>query len=125
MIGGVHRQHDGSLRTLAWDLGITVFDSSTANTDEMASLCFLEFTPGVHRIGCLEGWSSKESTKFLQLRIAWLIRGSQMDYCISTLQISAMSREGFSSSRQARGRFAWRGFTNDVLGDMEECTTWQ
>jgi hypothetical protein len=75
------------------------------------------------RIGCLEEWSSEELTKFMQLMIAWLIRVSQVDYCISTLQISAMSRECFTSSRQARERFAWRGFMDDVLGDMGECMT--
>jgi hypothetical protein len=34
-----------------------------------------------------------------------------------------MRRECFTSSRQAQERFAWRGFTNNVLGDMGECMT--
>jgi hypothetical protein len=73
----------------------------------------------------VEEWSSEELTEFVQLMISWLIRGSQGDFCVSTMQISAMSRECFTSSRQARERFAWRGFVDDVLGDMGECTTCQ
>jgi hypothetical protein len=86
---------------------------------------FPEFTLGMLRIGCSEEWSSEELIEFTQLMIAWLTRGSQVDSCISTLQISAMSRECFTSSRQARERFAWRGFMDDVGGDMGECTTCQ
>jgi hypothetical protein len=57
-----------------------------------------------------------------------------MDYCVSTLQISAMSRGCFTSYRLVwdpidfttyRKRFAWRDFADNVLGDMEECTTCQ
>jgi hypothetical protein len=76
-----------------------VFDSSTVDTDEMASFRFPEFTLGMLRIGCLEEWSSEELTEFMQLMIAWLIRGSQVDSCVSTLQISAMSRGCFTSYR--------------------------
>jgi hypothetical protein len=103
----------------------------------MASLRFPEFTPGVHRIGCLEEWSSEESTKFLQLRIAWLIRGSQVGSCVSTLQINAMGRGCFTSYRlvwdpgdfttyrKIRERFTWRDFADIVLGHMGECMTCQ
>jgi hypothetical protein len=42
-----------------------VFDNLTTDTDEMVSLRFPKFTPGVHRIGFLEEWSSEESTEFL------------------------------------------------------------
>jgi hypothetical protein len=48
------------------------------------------------RIGFLE-WSSKELTKFMQLMIAWLVRGSQVDSCVTTLHISAMNRGCFTS----------------------------
>jgi hypothetical protein len=65
MIIGVQRQHDGSSWSLTWDPGIIVFDSLKTDTNEMASFHFSEFTPQVHRIGCLEEWSSKESTEFL------------------------------------------------------------
>jgi hypothetical protein len=64
----------------------------------------------------LEEWSSEESIEFTQLMIVWFTRGSQVDYCISTLQISAMSRECFTSSRQARERFTGRGFTGRCVG---------
>jgi hypothetical protein len=128
MIRGVQHQHDGSSWRLAWDPGITVFDSSTTDTDEMASFHFLEFTLGMHRIGCLEEWSSEELTEFLQLRISWLIRGSQVGSCVSTLQISAMGRGCFTSYRlvwdpgdfttyrKIRERFAWRDFCRRCVG---------
>jgi hypothetical protein len=61
-----------------------VFDSSTTDTDEMVSFRFPEFTLGMLRFGCLEEWSSEELTEFVQLLIAWLIRGSQVDSCVST-----------------------------------------
>jgi len=48
-----------------------------------------------------------------------------VDYSISTLQISAMRREFFTSSEKARERITWRGFLNDVLGDMGECMNFQ
>jgi hypothetical protein len=85
----------------------------------------------------MEEWSSEELTKFVQLMIAWLIRGSQEDSCVSPLQISAMSRGCFTSYRlawdpgdfttygQVRERFTWRDFADDMLGDMGECTTCQ
>jgi hypothetical protein len=58
---------------------------------------FPEFTLGMLRIGCSEEWSSKELIEFTQLMTAWLTRGSQVDSCISTLQISAMSYVGYDS----------------------------
>jgi hypothetical protein len=124
MIRGVLRQHDGSSRRLAWYLGTAVFDNLAVDIDEMASLHFLEFTLEMLRIGCLEEWSSDELTKFVQLMIAWLTRGSQGDSCVTILQVDAMSRECLTSSKQARERFAWRGFADDVGGDMGECTIW-
>jgi hypothetical protein len=69
--------------------------------------------------------------------ISWLIRGSQVVSCVSTLHISAMSRRCFTSYRlvwdpgdfttyrQVRERFTWRDFVDDVLGDMGECMTCQ
>jgi hypothetical protein len=72
---------------------IAEFDSSASHTDEMASFRLSEFTLEMLRIGCVEEWSSKELTEFVQLMIVWLIRGSQGDFCVSTMQISAMSRE--------------------------------
>jgi hypothetical protein len=74
-----------------------VFDNSTTNRDEITSLCFLKFTLGVHGIGCLEKRSYEELTKFIQLMIAWLIRGNQVGSCVSTLQISVMGRGLFTS----------------------------
>lgn len=65
MTKGVQHQHDGSSRRLAWDPGITMFDSSIVDTNEMASFHFSEFTGGVHRIGCLEERPSEELTQFL------------------------------------------------------------
>jgi hypothetical protein len=67
-----------------------VFDNSTVDKDEMASSHFPEFTLEMLRIGCLEQGSSEELTEFVRLMIALLIRGSQMDSCVTTLQISAM-----------------------------------
>jgi hypothetical protein len=92
MTRGVRGHHDGSSWRLAWDLGTIEFDKSTFNTDEMASFCFPEFTLEMLRIGCMEEWSSEELTEFVQLTIVWLIRGSQGDFCVSIVQISAMSR---------------------------------
>jgi hypothetical protein len=60
VIGGMHHQHDGSSRRLAWDLEIVVVDRSTVNTDGTASLRSPEFTLGVRRISSLEEQSSKE-----------------------------------------------------------------
>jgi hypothetical protein len=77
------------------------------------------------RIGYSKGWSFEELIEFTQLVIVWLTRGSQVDSCVSTLQIDAMSRECLTSSRRGRERFAWRGFVDDVGGDMRECTTYQ
>jgi hypothetical protein len=53
-----------------------MFDNSVVDADEMASFHFLEFTLEMLRIGCMEEWSSEELTKFVQLMISWLIRGS-------------------------------------------------
>jgi hypothetical protein len=66
------------------------------------------------------GWSEP-----LQYLIDLLIGGLQEVSCSSTLQISTMSRECFTSSRKARDRFAGRGFADNVGGDMGECTTCQ
>jgi hypothetical protein len=53
-----------------------------------------------------------------------------VDSCVSTLQISAMSRGCFTSYslvwytghfttyRRVQGRFAWREFADNVLGDF-------
>jgi hypothetical protein len=86
---------------------------------------FLEFTVGMLRIGYSKGWSFEELIEFTQLVIVWLTRGSQVDSCVSTLHIDAMSRECLTSSRRGRERFAWRGFMDDVGGDMRKCTTYQ
>ena len=92
MARGVQGQHDGSSWRLSWDLGTIEFDKSTFNTDEMASFCFPEFTLEMLMIGCMEEWYSEELTEFVQLTIVWLIRGSQGDFCVSIVKISAMSR---------------------------------
>ena len=104
-----------------------MFENSIADADEMAIFLFLEFTVEIIRIGCMEEWSSKELTEFVQLMIAWVIRGSQRDSCVSTWQIRAMSRGCFTSYRLVwdpgnfttyrliQDRFTWGGFTNDVL----------
>jgi hypothetical protein len=47
----------------------------------------------------LEEWSSKELVEFMQLMIAWIIRSSQVDIGICTLQTSVMSRGCFMSYR--------------------------
>jgi hypothetical protein len=131
VIKGMHHQHEDSPRRLAWDPEIVVVDRTTAGIRGIVSLHSPEFTPSVLRIGCLGEWSPEELTEFMQLMIGWLIRGNQMDYCVSTLQISAMSRGCFTSYSPIRDpgdfttyeqRFAWRDFVNDALGDME-CTT--
>jgi hypothetical protein len=49
----------------------------------------------------LEEWSSEELTESMQLMISWLIRSSQVDSCIITLQTSAMSRGCFTSYKLA------------------------
>jgi hypothetical protein len=126
MIRVVQRQHGGSFLGLVWDPGITLFDSSTTIREESTNFDFPEFTFGRLRSGCLEEWSSEELTEFMQLMIAWLIRSSQVDSCISTLQTSAMSRGCFTSYRLVWDPgdfttygilvFAWRDFADDVLG---------
>jgi hypothetical protein len=117
---------------LAWDPGTAVLDSSTADTDEMASFLFPEFTLGMLRIGCLEEWSFEELIEFMQLMIVWFIKGSQVNYCVITLQISAMSKgcstsyglvwdpNDFTTYRQVQERFAWREFVDNVLGDFPD-----
>jgi hypothetical protein len=84
MIGGVQCRYGGSSQRLAWDPVTVVFDNSMTDTDEMVSFRFSEFTLGMLRFSCLEEWSSKELTEFVQLLIAWLIRGSQVDSCVGT-----------------------------------------
>jgi hypothetical protein len=64
------------------------------------------------------GW-----TEPLLYLIHLLIGGLQKVSCISTLYINTMSIECFTSSGQARYRFSWRGFIDDVGGDMGECMT--
>jgi hypothetical protein len=76
-----------------------MFDNSTTDTDEMVDSHFLEFTLEMLMIGCLDEWSSEQLTEFVKLMIVWLIRGSQTDSCVSTLHISAMNKECFTSSR--------------------------
>jgi hypothetical protein len=99
MIEGLEQHHDSSSRRLAWDPGPAMFDSSTINTDGIAIFRVPKCTPRMLRIGCLGEWSPEELTEFMQLMIAWLIRDSQMDYCVSTLQISATSRVCFTLPR--------------------------
>jgi hypothetical protein len=99
-----------------------MFDNSTTDRDDMTSFRFQEFTLDILRIGYMEEWHSKELIEFVQLMISWLIKGSREDFCVSTMHIIAMSRECFTSSRQAQETFAWRGFVHDVGGDMGECT---
>jgi len=109
-----------------------VFDSSTDDTDEMVSFLFPEFTLGMLRFSCLEEWFSEELIKFVQLLIPWLMRGSQVDSCVSTSQIRAMSRGCFTSYmlvwdlgdfttyRSVLEMFAWRDFAEDVLVDFPD-----
>jgi hypothetical protein len=99
MIRVVQHQHGGTFPGLVWDPGITLFDSSTTIREESTDFDFPEFTFGRLRSGFLEEWSSEELTEFMQLMISWLIRSSQVDSCISTLQTSAMSRGCFTSYR--------------------------
>jgi hypothetical protein len=77
-----------------WDY---MLDSSTTIREESTDFDFPEFTFGRLRSGCLEEWSSEELTEFMQLMISWLIRGSQVDSCIGSLQTSVMSRGCFMS----------------------------
>jgi hypothetical protein len=97
MVRGVQCHHDGYSWRLAWDHRIAVFDSSATDTNEMVNFHFLAFTFGMLRIGCLKECSYENLTKFMQLMIAWLIRGNQVDSCVITLQIIAMSRGCFKS----------------------------
>jgi hypothetical protein len=76
VIGGMHHQHEDSPLRLAWDPEIAIVDRTTTDTCGIVSLCTLDFTPGVRRIGRLEERSPEESTAFQQLMIAWLTRGS-------------------------------------------------
>jgi len=69
--------------------------------------------------------------------ILWLIKGILVDSCVITLQINVMSRGCFTSYmlvwdpgdfttyRMVQERFSWRDFVDYVLGDMEECMTYQ
>jgi hypothetical protein len=76
----------------------------------------------------LEEWSSEELTKFMQVMISWLIRSSQVDSCISTLQTSAMSRGCFMSYMLVwdpddftiYGVLVFRDFADDMLGDCPD-----
>jgi hypothetical protein len=95
MIRWMQCQHEGSSQRLAWDPRTAVFDNSAVDrldTDEMANFRLPEINLGMLRIGCLEEWSSRELIEFMQGMNVWLIRGSQIDYCTSTLRIGTMSR---------------------------------
>jgi len=56
-------------------------------------------------------------TNIFEVVIGWV------DSCINTLHISVRNTECFTSSRKAQERFAWRGFMDNVGGDMRKCTT--
>jgi hypothetical protein len=47
-------------------------------------------------VGMLREGSSKNWIEFTQFIISWLTKGIQVDSCVSTLQISAMSRDCFT-----------------------------
>ena len=127
MIRRVQCRYGGSSQRLAWDPVTAVFASSTTDTDEMVSFCFPKFTLAMLRVSCLEEWSSEELTELVQLLIAWLIRGSQVDSCVGTLQIRAMSGGCFTSyrlvwdpgpfttCRLVRDIFTWRDFVDNML----------
>jgi hypothetical protein len=69
---------------------------------------------------------------FMQPMISWLIRGSQVDSCIASLQTSAMSRACLMSYKLVwnPGDFtiyrvlmsAQRDFVDDILGDFPDDT---
>jgi hypothetical protein len=58
----------------------------------MAIFKILNFTLGMFRFGLLKESSSEELTKFVQLLIAFLVKGIQVDYGVSTSHIRIMSR---------------------------------
>jgi hypothetical protein len=96
--------------------------------EESINFDFPEFTFGRLRSGCLEEWSFEELTTFMQLMISWLIRGSQVDSCIGSLQTSVMSRGCFMSYKLVwdLGDFTFYGVlvsrdsVDDMLGDCPD-----
>jgi hypothetical protein len=71
----VQSEHGGQAIMIG---GTIVFDNLAVNTYEIASFRFLYFTAGMFMCGCLEEWSFEELNFFLQLLIAWIIRGNHM-----------------------------------------------
>jgi hypothetical protein len=125
MIRVVQHQHGGFLLRLAWDPRTSWVDSLVVGTDGRVNFYYQEYISIGNWTGFLRGRFYVGWTEPLQYLIDLLIGGLQEVSCISTLQISTMSRECFTSSKQARDRFTWRGFADDVGGDMGECTTCQ
>jgi hypothetical protein len=70
MFGVVQRQHGGSFMILAWDLGITLFDSLASNRGERASPYFQECSLIVHWVGSLEDPFYEGLIGFLQYVIS-------------------------------------------------------
>ena len=85
--------------------------------EERANLRFWEFFRGMSRFG---GMTEQSFEEFVQLMIAWLIRGIQMDFCVRTRQIGTLGRgcstsyklvgelREFTFHRQVQGRFTLR-----------------
>jgi hypothetical protein len=65
MIRVAQHQHGGSFMRLAWDLGISVLDSSTANTEARANFFF-------HEIGSLVEKFLEGLIELLQYRVSLL-----------------------------------------------------
>jgi hypothetical protein len=120
VIGGMHHQHDGSSRQLAWDPGIVVADRSATDTNGIASLRSPKFTLGVRRISSLEEQSFEELTEPRQFMIVWPVKDSLASSFVCTGKISTMSRgcfciiQGslgpcdFTTYEQVQDIFAWR-----------------
>jgi hypothetical protein len=66
MIRVAQYQHGGFFLRLAWDLGISILDSSIVDTEARASLCF-------HEIGSLVEQLFEGLIEFLHNRVALLI----------------------------------------------------
>jgi hypothetical protein len=92
MIRVAQRQHGGSFLRLAWDPGISVLDSSTADTEARASFFF-------HEIGSLVEQFFEGLIELLQYRVALLIDSIQEASYVSTLSDHALSRGCFTSSK--------------------------
>jgi hypothetical protein len=67
MIIVVQHQHGGTFPGWIWDPGITLLDISVIIRDVSINFNFLESTFGRLGSGCLEEWSFKELTEFMQL----------------------------------------------------------